>query len=269
MDGEGLQLTAGPCLEPREPRVVGIQHRELVAALVRKDRGLRIRVGFERRIAIEVVGGEIQDRRRVWTKGLDSLQLKARELHHQRVVLPVHGVRQRRPEIAADEDTATAGRQHRTQQGGGRALAVGPGDRRDRCREKPRRQLDLRHDATARRAGSLQIGMIPGHTRRDDDQLDVTQREARLAESRFDALRHLHLDRLLVEEQHLGTARPQQGRGRQSRFAGPHHRAANPLKIRLGHRSLSVASEVSESRIETIQARTMIFGSAQPLSSKW
>src|SRR5690606_2799544 len=71
---------------------------------------------------------------------------------------------------------------------------------------------------------------------------------------------------VLVETRHLGAAREaERGSGATAR-AEPHH---GHLLLRQVHRSFSEARLTSASSIETIQKRTMIFGSAQPFFSKW
>ena len=58
--------------------IVGIQHREIFRLLVLKNARLRVRVGLECAVAVEVVRRDVEHDGNFWTKGLDRLQLEAR-----------------------------------------------------------------------------------------------------------------------------------------------------------------------------------------------
>src|SRR5207248_3958514 len=100
-----------------------------------------------------------------------------------------------------------------------------------------------------------------GHAGAGDDQVDAAQ-------GLRDHAAHLEIRRnvLVVRAHHGGAARAQQVRRGHAALSQPDHQGMAALEV---HLSFSEASAISASMMETIQKRTMIFGSAQPCSSKW
>src|SRR6185369_15680218 len=77
-DGPGLSL-------PRQREhggVVRIHHRPVVRALVREDARLGLPVLLEARVAIEMIGGEVQEHGHVRPKRVRPLELEAGDLEH-------------------------------------------------------------------------------------------------------------------------------------------------------------------------------------------
>ena len=73
---------------------------------------------------------------------------------------------------------------------------------------------------------------------------------------------------LVVRDRDEGAVRREEAGGRDAALSDADHER---FASREPHRYLSLieSSATSASMIETIQKRTMIFGSAQPCSSKW
>ena len=68
--------------DPHRQRVVGVDHREVVAPLRVEDPRLGRGVALEPVVAIEVIGGDVEQHRHARAKRLDRLELEARRLDH-------------------------------------------------------------------------------------------------------------------------------------------------------------------------------------------
>ena len=110
-------------------------------------------------VAVEVVGGQVEDGADAAAEGVDVLELEARELTgdpHVRVDQPRER-RERPADVARHLAWQPARFQHRAEQVGRGRLPVRPGDARDRVGEHPCGQLDLGPDGHACSAGSLDL----------------------------------------------------------------------------------------------------------------
>src|SRR5206468_917689 len=107
----------------------------------------------ERRIPIEVIRGDVEEHRRLWTKSADALELERRDFDDRdpRSADACIAVRdrasQRRPEISADKNRLSRRLHESAAKLGGRALAVRSTDRDDRSLDEPTGELDLGDDA--------------------------------------------------------------------------------------------------------------------------
>jgi hypothetical protein len=206
------------------PRIVGVDHRHVRRLLAPEDARLGRGVALHAVVAVQVVRGEIQHRRRMDAHRVHALELEAGQLEH--VGAPgrlEHGPRQRSPEIPADERLEPTGLAQRAQQRGGGALAVGAGDAEDRCarREEAGGELDLAPHRHARLARPDDGGKSQRDARAHHQE--VGPAEVELAERRARAHRHPAVDqapgaerggRALVQERHPGAVREEQlGRG--------------------------------------------------------
>src|SRR5205823_250431 len=196
-------------------------------------------------------------------QGDDRLELVAGQLAHRRVhrLAPEDTVAQRVAEIPAGEDPQPGRGQQVAAQRRGGALSIGAGDSEDGLFDEPGGELDFSDhlDGARPRLGEdrkRERDAGAGH-----HQIDPPQRlgnhPAQLA---------LERQVLVVGSQHLRAARAKQLRGGVAALPQAHHQGMSSGEL---HLSFSEASAVSARMMETIQKRTMIFGSAQPCSSKW
>ncbi len=97
----------------RHRGLVGVEHRNVAAALVEEDPLLRREVAGEVAVPVEMVGRDVEQRRRARAEALDRLELEARQLDDEDPSgRPVDDRRQRPPDVAADLDReAGAGEQ--------------------------------------------------------------------------------------------------------------------------------------------------------------
>ena len=159
-------------------RVVAVHDRPVVGRLVAEDAGLELAVLVYVAVAIEMVGREVQEYGQSGTKRLGALELEARDLEREDGPLAglVQQARHGRADVASYAHVPARRRQHRPQRGGRRRLALGPGHRRDRPFDEPIRQLELPDHRHARRPRRQKLGLVPGHTGRDDHHLGGRER---------------------------------------------------------------------------------------------
>src|SRR5438552_10042930 len=144
---------------------------------------------------------------------------------------------------------------------GGGALPVGARDAEDRLGDEAGSQLHLPDQLDLARACLREDRDGERNAGADHHQIDPAQRVGSHAPQ-------LAFERqlLVVRRHHLRAARPKQAGGGGAALAQAHHEGVSSGEV---HLSLSDASAVSARMMEMIQKRTMIFGSAQPCSSKW
>jgi hypothetical protein len=113
-----------------------------------EDAELRVAVGVEGAVPVEVVGLEVQEDGDAAAQLVDVLELEGRELADD----PLGGVRggERRADVPRDGDVVPGGAEDRAEELGGRRLAVGAGDPDElRAAEEPVAELDLAPDGDA------------------------------------------------------------------------------------------------------------------------
>ena len=111
--GEHSAVEPGPCRDDLRARPL-------------EDAQLRVAVGVERPVTVEVVGLEVEQHRDVAGQLVHVLELERRQLADD----PLHRLerRQRRADVARHRDVASRGTEDRAEQLGRRGLAVRPGD---------------------------------------------------------------------------------------------------------------------------------------------
>ena len=228
---------------PQRPRVVGVHHRDVARLLAPEDARLCRRVVVHPVVAVEMVRGEVEDRRTVHPHRVHTLQLEAGKLEH--VGAPgrlEHRPGERRPEVPAHEGVEAPGLAKRAEQRRGRALAVRSGDAQHQSsrREGPRGELDLPPDGDPVLSRADDGRKPERHARAHDHQIrpaEVHRAQCRPAPehdaSRRQRLRPQLVRGSLVPERHPGTARQQQlGCGEAAPARAQHrHRASAEVHV--------------------------------------
>ena len=150
-------MRAGGGRELQRPWIVGIQHGPIGRLLLGKNARLRRRIFVDGRVAIEVVGREVEQHRDPRLERLRALELKTARLDDvDRLFRRGLDLRaQRQADVAADEDAVAAGLEHAAGQRRGRRLPFRPGDGDDAAAQPAGRELELARDRNARASGGL------------------------------------------------------------------------------------------------------------------
>ena len=115
------------------------------------DPALGARVLLQVAVAIEVVGGHVEHRRRRRVQREGALELKARELQHVEIRAPAEQGEGRLAEVGADLHRAPGAPRHLPHHRGHRTLAVRSGHRDHRSVGGAREELDVADDRDAAR----------------------------------------------------------------------------------------------------------------------
>ena len=172
----GRQRVGGVELDPRRAsRHAAEAAREdgrVAVALVLEDAELRVAIGVERAVAVEMIGLEVEEQRDTGPKLVHILELKARDLADDQLLRLGRTVEiaecaadvagDRRPEHDAEE--LARGR-----------LPVRPGNPEDRVRKQARAELELAPDRNPPSAGSRDQRLLRGHPGALDDGLDAVE----------------------------------------------------------------------------------------------
>ena len=139
--------------------VVEVEHRAVGRRLIREDPRLRVDVRLEASVAIEVVGRQVQHHRHPRLKELGGFELEARRLAHDEPVGRERERvrRQRRADVAGDQDRTRLLGQHGADERRGGGLAVRPGDRDRVGLGRPPAELELADDRDLPRAGRSEL----------------------------------------------------------------------------------------------------------------
>ena len=279
-EAEGVEGAAGGAGHGDGARIASVGHREVAGLLGLEEPGLGGGVAVQAVVAIEVIRGHVEHHRHLGAQPVDPLELEGGELgHHDRGALAGEDVlAERRAEVAADEGGAVGGEELAGEGGGGR-LAVGAGDGHQRhAGEEAGGELDLAPDRDAGGPGGAQDGEAERHAGRDHHEVGAG--EVALVVAAQGAA-----DRGAAQGgegglQGGGGPGVGDGDGRPLAEAEPRRGQAAPRQAdhgdllalelretRHGYLSLMERRATRASMTETIQKRTMIFGSAQPLSS--
>ena len=262
-----------------DQRIVQIDHGRVAT---REDARLCVRIGRHGGIAVQMIRADVENGRRGEIERMSRLELVARELEHVEpnglagAMRRPQQVERRLAEIAAHPHLHPGPCRHAPEQRRHRALAVGAGDAGNRRVHGAREELDVAHDLQAAAPRLGEEGLLQRHARRDHDAERVVE-QAHIETP--EPYRNLRVE--LAQRGELRRLRPRVG-DRQppatlAQIAGAgepgapeaHDDRGGWLVCRDAHRSLRVASPASTRRREMIQNRTITFGSAQPLSSKW
>jgi hypothetical protein len=146
--------------EARADRGPGGQtHRDGVLAVVdghgarTVDAPLVGGVGPERAVPVDVVRGDVEHDGGVRSDRRAPVELEARQLDGEHVLVGQHGVQQRQPDVARGDGAQAGGAQDRREHAHGRRLAVGAGDGQPggaAGRAQPPGELDLAEDLDPR-----------------------------------------------------------------------------------------------------------------------
>jgi hypothetical protein len=167
------------------------EHRDVVGALVLEDPELRRAVVLEARVAVEVVGREVEQDGDARPKRVDVLELKARELADDPRVLGERAVqaRERVADVPRDRDGGRCGPEDRTEKLARRRLPVRARHADDRIGEEPEAELDLAPDGQATLARGGHEGCLRRNAGAFDEQVHaVEQLGVVRAEDDFDAV---------------------------------------------------------------------------------
>ena len=164
---------ARPRNGPEPPR-----HDRVVArGLVLEDAQLRVGIGLERAVAVEMIRLEIEQHRDAAVERADVLELERRELADDpRVVGHVADeTREWAADVAGDLGWHPGSVEHGAEQRGRRRLAVRPGDADDRVREQAGSELDLGDDGDAELTRSHNRRRLGRDAGALDDELDTEE----------------------------------------------------------------------------------------------
>ena len=262
-----------------DQRVIQIDHGGVATG---KDAGLGGCVLAHRRVTVHVVGRDVQDRGGPQIQRRGGLELVTGKLQH----IEFRGLRVRLrrlqqvqrwlTEIAADAHPHAGARRHPPYERRHGALAVGAGHTHDGPIGSHREQLDVAHDGDTAtlRLGEEWIGKRDAggchHAHRFVEQARIQGTEAhgdvRCQPRKLGATRRIFA---AVGDADAPAMSQQVARAGQPRDPQAHDYRGSRLVARLAHRTFRVARPNSTSSRERIQKRTITFGSAQPLSSKW
>ena len=160
-------------------RIVEVHHGEIVGRLRGEDSRLGVGVGLDPVVAIEVIGGDVEQRGDARMESVGRLELKAGGLDHAEAAVSAAGVPTASASGSPRLPPTKVGRprraQHVADQRRGGRLAVGAGDRDDRRRDEPRGQLHLAGDGHARRPRGGQLRDLRD-ARRQHDQIGAAGR---------------------------------------------------------------------------------------------
>ncbi len=260
--------------------VVGVDHRRPAAV---EDARLGGGIVLEGVVAVEVVGRDVEHARHRRVQRVGGLELVARQLEHvevgHRAFEQVEG---RFAEVAARNRAAARRVRELGQQRRDRALAVGAGDRGDRRLRLTGEQLDVPDHRQAAAGGRDRDRLAQRQSRRDHHLRDAVEQGFTESAGVQFGVRHLLAQRrrtrrlgTRVRHAHREPLAAQVARAGQPGAAEPEHQRAaagferGEVALGVVHRSFSVARPTSTRITVMIQKRTITFGSAQPLSSKW
>ncbi len=157
------------------PRLVVRENNRIIAGHAFEQPQLRAHVRRHVAVAIQMVGADVQHAGNAWVERLDPLELKAGNLDDANLGVLEHRQRQRPTEIAAGKRSPPARFHDPPEQGDGRALAVGSGNRKKRSLQRARGQLELRDDALAARLRRRDQRVRARNPGAHDDFLDVVE----------------------------------------------------------------------------------------------
>ena len=172
--------------------IVEVGDRDRIAA---EHAALRRDVVVEALVAVQVIGADVQHRRRDRTQCAGGLELEARQLQHVEIATAPEQRQRGRTQIPAGPDPRAGALRHGRDQRRDGALAVRSGDGDDRCIGCAGEQLDVADDRhTAPRRGPKRL--LPHRHSRTDDDLRGSFEHRRIESAQTDLdIRELALDR--------------------------------------------------------------------------
>ncbi len=142
------------------------------------EAALRLRVGVEVAMAIEVIGGHVEHAgdRAPWLAHRFDLERRELEDHPVGVDDAVEAIEHGHPDIPAEMDSLACALEDRRDQCGRGRLAVGPGDAADASSASFEDEVHLAAHGNAVRTGDLELGSVPRHARARADHERVDSR---------------------------------------------------------------------------------------------
>jgi hypothetical protein len=173
--------------------VVGVADRDVARELVGEDASLGGRVGRQRPVPIEMVGGEVEPGRGVGAEALGPGQTEARALDDEGVeIVEADSGDERDVGVAGSDRAHPGGLEHGDSEQRRRRLAVGAGDGEHRPRPAAALllplvgELELADDAPSAPSGDGEQPMALRHPGRRDDDVAALHQCVELVVRRFD-----------------------------------------------------------------------------------
>ena len=140
----------------------------------------------ERRVAVEVIGADIEDGRQIQTQRFRPLQLKTGQLEHIQLGLVCQQVQSRATQIPSYGDFHTTGGNHGSEYRRDSGFAIGACNTHYGCLSRLHEQVNVTSHPATLSAGSLDQGMIKRHPGTHDHlsavvdkgRIDVTESSA-------------------------------------------------------------------------------------------
>ena len=263
-------------------RVVAVPDVDVVVALVPVDRRLRVTVGLEGAVMVEVVGRQVQQDRDPRVEPLLDRELERRHLDDERLVIAAGRGRERETDVAAGDGVDAGRAQARAEYPRGRRLPVRAGDGEVGRPREARAELELPPDRdlapspmraaapTAARPGSRRSRRRRPGARGRGRRCAPSPRAARAPTRRRPSRRR---DRSVST-----TCAPSAARvsaAARPATPAPTTTARSPREARSPETTprdevrVEEADPDREHRPAMIQNRTITVNSGQPASSKW
>ena len=267
-------------------RVAGEADGHVGGALIGEDLGLRRRVGLHRLVPVEVIGRQVEPRRRLAAEVLGPGQPEARALDDEDVDVEVDRLDEGHVGISCGNGPHPRGFQDGDREQGRRRLPVGPGDGEHRPGAVVALllpfigQLQLAHDAPALIAGHAEQAVALGNAWRRNDEVAVLDEPGQPAVVRGDQqvdteivsqvapLRCIEV----VGDDDVVPPRGECPHGRCPSYRQPVHQGALRHGVMSETRVKSPMKIPRAAATDTAainQKRMMTVVSGQPTSSKW
>ena len=229
LDGEPIDLGGRARGGGGAGSVVGVQHQAVLGGLRGKDALFGRAIVFKAAVAVEVVGGDVENDGDLWMKLHGGFELETGDFQNRPGVVGavVDQGDDREADVAADQRGQAASLEDFAQQRGGGGLAVGAGDGQRMALEKARGQLQLADDRQAEVLHLGQLGGVQRHAGADDNQILAAEGEQAVAagldhDAGFDQRGNLlgqRLGRAHVGDGDQSAAPAEKQRRRQTGFA--------------------------------------------------
>jgi len=159
--------------------VVGVEDEGVGRGLAGEDLFLRGNVGLEAVVAVEVVGGDVEDDGDAGVELIGGFELEAGDLEDVDRLGGGFGdeLDDGQADVAADLGGDTGFAEDLAEEGGGGGLAVGAGDGDDAALEEAAGELELAHDGEAVADDLGDFGGVERNAGRDDDEVLAAEGE--------------------------------------------------------------------------------------------
>ena len=231
-------------VQRRDPRVVVVEHRDVVGLLTGEHPELGLGVRLQRAVPIEMVGRDVEQHADAGSQLVDVLELEARQLAHDPRALAqlTNEARDGVADVAGHRARNSSGLEHRAGQARRGRLAVRAGDPDPRVlrSEQPEGQLDLAPDGHARGASSGDDGRRARDAGALHQEICAVGERGILADQADDTDRQLVGQPVAIDQEH-GCRRPrpaQRGRRGDAGASRPDDEHARSIEGAVrGHRA--------------------------------